>query len=46
MVCSSIGYGGIDQISDFYLFLGQQAFDVVDHFMDKGIDYTTAAHDS
>jgi hypothetical protein len=46
MVCGSIGYGGIDQSRDFYLFLGQQGFDVVDHFMDKGIDCTTAAHDS
>ena len=40
MVCGSIGYGGIDDIRRIYNFLGTEGFDIVDHIVGKGMDYS------
>ncbi len=40
MVCGSIGYGGIDEIRQLYLFLVKEGFDIVDHIVSKGMDYS------
>ena len=40
MVCSSIGYGGIDEIREMYLFLRKEGFDILDHIVSKGMDYS------
>ena len=40
MVCGSIGYGGIDDIRRIYTFLDTEGFDIVDHIVGKGIDYS------
>ncbi|MDP9288491.1 MAG: nucleoside 2-deoxyribosyltransferase [Thermoproteota archaeon] len=40
MVCGSIGYGGIDDIRHIYTFLDTEGFDIVDHIVGKGMDYS------
>ena len=40
MVCGSIGYGGIDDIRRIYTFLDTKGFDIVDHIVGKGMDYS------
>ncbi|PWU79876.1 MAG: hypothetical protein DLM72_15065 [Candidatus Nitrosopolaris wilkensis] len=40
MVCGSIGYGGIDDIRRIYTFLDTKGFDIVDHIVGKGKDYS------
>ena len=40
MVCGSIGYGGIDNIRRIYTFLDTEGFDIVDHIVGKGMDYS------
>jgi hypothetical protein len=40
MVCGSIGYGGIDEIERLYSFLLKEGFDIVDHLVSKGADYS------
>jgi hypothetical protein len=40
MVCASIGYGGIDYIREMHLFLRKEGFDIIDHIMNKGMDYS------
>jgi hypothetical protein len=40
MVCGSIGYGGIDEIGRLYSFLLKEGFDIVDHLVSKGADYS------
>ncbi|MGB6672699.1 MAG: hypothetical protein WBE34_09710 [Candidatus Nitrosopolaris sp.] len=40
MVCGSIGYGGIDDIRRIYTFLDTEGFDIVDHIVGKGMDYS------
>jgi hypothetical protein len=40
MVCGSIGYGGVHEIRQLYLFLRNKGFDTVDHIMNKGMDYS------
>jgi hypothetical protein len=40
MVCGSIGYGGIDDIRRIYTFLDTEGFDIVDHIVRKGMDYS------
>ena len=40
MVCGSIGYGGIDDIRRIYAFLDTEGFDIVDHIVGKGMDYS------
>jgi hypothetical protein len=40
MVCGSIGYGGIDKIRKIYSLLRQKGFDIVDHLVHKGMDYS------
>jgi hypothetical protein len=40
MVCGSIGYGGVDEIRDFYSMLKREGFGIVDHLLSKGIDYS------
>lgn len=40
MVCGSIGYGGVDKIRQMYAVLHQKRFDIVDHLVHKGMDYS------
>jgi len=40
MVCGSIGYGDIDDIRRIYTFLDTEGFDMVDHIVGKGMDYS------
>lgn len=40
MVCGSIGYGGVDEIRRIYSLLHQKGFDIVDHLVHKGMDYS------
>jgi hypothetical protein len=40
MVCGSIGYGGVDKIRRMYLLLLEKGFDIVDHLVHKGMDYS------
>lgn len=40
MVCGSIGYGGVDKIRRMYAVLHQKGFDIVDHLVHKGMDYS------
>jgi hypothetical protein len=40
MVCGSIGYDGIDDIRRIYTFLDTEGFDIVDHIVGKGMDYS------
>ncbi|MPZ08387.1 MAG: hypothetical protein GEU26_18565 [Nitrososphaeraceae archaeon] len=40
MVCGSIGYGGVDKIRRMYAVLHQKGFDIVDHLVRKGMDYS------
>jgi Nucleoside 2-deoxyribosyltransferase len=40
MVCGSIGYGGVDKIRRMYAVLNQKGFDIVDHLVHKGMDYS------
>ena len=40
MVCGSIGYGGISDIRDLYSFLQSKGFDILDHIMQEGMDYS------
>jgi hypothetical protein len=40
MVCGSIGYGGIDDVRRFYTLLYTEGFDIVDHIVGKGMDYS------
>jgi hypothetical protein len=40
MVCGSIGYGGIDEIRETYLFLRNEGFDIVNHILSKCMDYS------
>jgi nucleoside 2-deoxyribosyltransferase len=40
MVCGSIGYGGVDEIRRMYSVLLEKGFDIVDHLVRKGMDYS------
>jgi len=40
MVCGSIGHGGVENIRDFYNFLKNQNFDVLEHIQAEGMDYS------
>lgn len=40
MVCGSIGYSGIGDIRNLYTLLEREGFSVVNHLMDKGMDYS------
>jgi nucleoside 2-deoxyribosyltransferase len=40
IVCGSIGYGGIDEIRRIYSLLLEKEFDIVDHLVHKGMDYS------
>jgi hypothetical protein len=40
MVCGSIGYGGVDKIRRMYTILRRKGFDIVDHLVHKGMDYS------
>ena len=40
MVCGPIGYGGIDQVIETYLFLRNQGFVIVDNVVSKCMDYS------
>ncbi|HJU60133.1 MAG TPA: hypothetical protein VJ583_10305 [Nitrososphaeraceae archaeon] len=40
MVCGSIGYGGIEEIRQLYKVLKEKNFDIVDHLVEKGMDYS------
>jgi nucleoside 2-deoxyribosyltransferase len=40
MVCGSIGYGGIYEIRQLYSFLHKEGFDILDHIVSKGMDYS------
>jgi hypothetical protein len=40
MVCGSIGYGGIDEIRQMYSVLHHNGYEVVDHLVQKGMDYS------
>jgi len=40
MVCGSIGYGGIHEIRQMYSFLGNEGFDIIDHLVSRGMDYS------
>lgn len=40
MVCGSIGYGGVDKIRRMYSLLLEKGFDIVDHLVHKGMDYS------
>ena len=39
-MCGSIGYGGISDIRDLYSFLQSKGFDILDHIMQEGMDYS------
>ena len=40
MICGSIGYGGLWYIEDLYSFLCGKGFDVVNHIMDRRMNYS------
>ncbi|HET8856635.1 MAG TPA: nucleoside 2-deoxyribosyltransferase [Nitrososphaeraceae archaeon] len=40
MVCGSIGYGGINEIRRLYALLREKGYDIVDHLIEKGMDYS------
>ena len=40
MVCGSIGYGGVDEIRRLYTVLKEKKYDIVDHLVEKGMDYS------
>lgn len=40
MVCGSIGYGGVNEIRRLYAIIRQIGFDIVDHLVEKGMDYS------
>ena len=40
MVCGSIGYAGIDQVRETYLFLRNEGFDIVDNVVSNCMDYS------
>jgi hypothetical protein len=40
MVCGSIGYGGVDIIRQMYAILRRKGFEIVDHLVHKGMDYS------
>lgn len=40
MVCGSIGYGGVDEIRRPYNLIHEKGFDVVNHLVEKGMDYS------
>jgi hypothetical protein len=40
MVCGSIGYGGVDEIRRLYKVLKEKKYDIVDHLVEKGMDYS------
>ena len=40
MICGSIGYGGLWYIEDLYSFLCSKGFDVVNHIMDRRMNYS------
>lgn len=40
MVCGSIGYGGVHEIRQMYSFLGNEGFDIIDHLVSRGMDYS------
>jgi nucleoside 2-deoxyribosyltransferase len=40
MVCGSIGYGGVDKIRKMYSLLRRKGFDIADHLLHKGMDYS------
>ena len=40
MVCGSIGYGGVDEIRRMYSLLLEKGFEIVDHLVHKGMDYS------
>lgn len=40
MVCGSIGYGGVDKIRQMYTILRRKGFEIVDHLVHKGMDYS------
>lgn len=40
MVCGSIGYGGVDGIRRMHSLLLEKGFDIVDHLVRKGMDYS------
>jgi nucleoside 2-deoxyribosyltransferase len=41
MVCGSIGYGGVEEIRRLYFLLQENGFDIVDHLVRKGVDYSS-----
>jgi hypothetical protein len=41
MVCGSIGYGGVEEIRRLYFLLQENGFDIVDHLVRKGMDYSS-----
>jgi hypothetical protein len=41
MVCGSIGYGGVEEIRRLYSLLQENGFDIVDHLVRKGMDYSS-----
>lgn len=40
MICGSIGYGGVDKIRQMYTILRRKGFEIVDHLVHKGMDYS------
>jgi nucleoside 2-deoxyribosyltransferase len=40
IVCGSIGYGGVNDIRDFYSKLREKGFNVLNHVEDRGMDYS------
>ena len=40
MICGSIGYGGVNEIRRLYALLREKGYDIVDHLIEKGMDYS------
>ena len=40
MICGSIGHGGVENIKNFYNFLKNESFDVLEHIQAEGMDYS------
>ena len=40
MVCGSIGFGGIETIREFYDWLKNQGYDVINHIESENMDYS------
>ena len=40
MVCGSIGYGGVDEIREFYEKIKQEGFEIVNHVEEQDMDYS------